>query len=125
MKNLIEEFKAFAMKANVIEAAVAFILAMAFKPVIDSVVNNILMPIIARIAGEPNFHALTIDLGKGAHIGYGTLITVIINFLFVAAALFMVIKLYKKTKKEEEAKAPAGPTKEEQLLTEIRDLLKK
>lgn len=124
MKNFIEEFKAFAMKANVIEAAVAFIMALSFKPVIDSVVNNVLMPIIGRMAGEPNFHSLTIDLGKGAHIGYGSLITYIIEFIFVAFALFMVMKMYKKYKKAEEAAAPSGPSQEE-LLGEIRDLLKK
>lgn len=125
MKEFIEGFKKFAFKANVLEAAVAFIMAISFKPVIDSVVNNILMPIIARIAGEPDFHSLTIDLGKGAHIGYGTLLTVLIEFLFVAFALYLVIKMYKKTKKEEEAAKPAGPTKDQELLTEIRDLLKK
>ncbi|MEZ4936432.1 MAG: large conductance mechanosensitive channel protein MscL [Crocinitomicaceae bacterium] len=124
MNEMIKEFKAFAMKSNVIETAVAFIMAMAFKPIIDTTVNGIFMPLIARIAGKPDFHALTINLGKGAVITYGSLLTVIIEFLFVAVALFIVIKVYKKTKKEEPA-APAKPTKDQELLTEIRDLLKK
>lgn len=124
MKEIIQEFKAFAMKANVVETAVAFIMALAFKPIIDTVVNGVLMPLIARVAGKPDFHALTIDLGKGAVIRYGSLLTVVIEFIFVALALFFVIKLYKKTKKEKPASPPA-PTKDQELLTEIRDLLKK
>ncbi len=124
MKNLIQEFKAFAFKTNVIETAVAFIMALAFKPIIDTIVNGVFMPIIARIAGKPNFHSLSINLGKGATISYGTLLTVFIEFLFVAIALFFVIKVYKKMKKEQPA-APPAPTKDQELLTEIRDLLKK
>lgn len=125
MKNMIEEFKAFVFKGSVIELAVAFILATAFKPIVETVVNGVIMPIIARIIGEPSFHTLVIDLGKGAVISYGTLITVIIEFLLIGLALFFIIKLYEKSKKQEEEApaAPSGPSQEE-ILTEIRDLLK-
>jgi large conductance mechanosensitive channel len=125
MKNMITEFKAFIFKGSVLELAIAFILATTFKPIVDMVVKGIVMPIIARIIGEPSFDALVIDLGKGAFITYGALITLIVNFILIGLVLFFIMKAYEKSKKkEEEAPAtPAGPTKEE-LLTEIRDLLK-
>jgi len=124
---MLGEFKAFIMKGNVIDLAIAFVIATAFKPIINTVVDGVIMPIIARIFGKPDFHALTIDLGKGATIAYGSLITVIVNFILVGIALFAIIKLKEKfDKKEEETPAaPPAPSKEEVLLGEIRDLLKK
>ena len=127
MKNLVEEFKAFIMRGNVLDLAVAVIIAAAFKPIIDAVVSGVLMPIIGRMFGEPSFEHLTIDIGDGAHIMYGVLITNIINFVLIGLALFAIIKAYNasKKKKEEAPAAPPAPSKEETLLTEIRDLLKK
>ncbi len=128
MKKLLEEFKAFVLKGNVIELAVAVVLGAAFKPVIDSVVSGFLMPIIGAIFGEPSFEHMALEIGDdGAAIMYGLILTTIINFLLTGLALFAVIKLYRSTqKKEEEAPAaPPAPTKEEVLLTEIRDALRK
>lgn len=126
MKQFIEEFKAFIMRGSVLDLAVAVVIAAAFGPIITSVVGDVIMPIIGRIIGEPSFTHLSIDLGKGAVIGYGNLITHIVNFILVGAALFLIIKGYNKTKKPkaEAPAAPKGPTQEE-LLSEIRDLLKK
>ena len=127
MKNLLDEFKAFVLKGNVIELAVAVVLGAAFKPIIDAVVSGLLMPIIGAIFGEPSFEHMTLKLtDEGAAILYGLILTVAIKFILTALALFAIIKLYRssKKKKEEAPAAPPAPSKEEVLLGEIRDLLK-
>jgi len=126
MKKFIEEFKAFVFKGSVIELAVAVVLGAAFKPVIDAVVSGLLMPIIGAIFGEPSFESMKLSIGDG-YIMYGLILTTVIKFLLTGLALFAIIKLYRKSqKKEEEAPAaPPEPSKEEKLLTEIRDALRK
>lgn len=127
MKKLLEEFKAFVFKGNVIELAVAVVLGAAFKPVIDAVVSGFLMPIIGAIFGEPSFEHMTLKIGDdGAAIMYGLILTTAINFLLTGLALFAIIKAYRATqkKKEEAPAAPPAPSKEEVLLTEIRDALR-
>jgi large conductance mechanosensitive channel len=103
-----------------VEMAVGLIMALAFKPIVDTFVNGVLLQIVAAIFGEPNFNSLTFDV-SGTPIFYGTVITVTISFLFVALAVFYVLKAYNATKAPEEA-AESGPS-EIDLLTEIRDSL--
>ena len=130
---LFDEFKAFVMRGNVVDLAVGVIIGGAFGKIITSLVNDIFMPIIGMILGNVDFTSLEIKLGEPvegaeqAAIRYGAFIQEIVNFLIIALCIFMVIKVINKLqKKKEEAPAPAPePTKEEVLLTEIRDALNK
>ena len=130
---LFDEFKAFVMRGNVVDMAVGVIIGGAFGKIVTSFVNDIFMPIIGMILGNVNFSSLEIKLGEPvegaeqAAIRYGMFIQEIVNFLIIALCIFMVIKVINKMqKKKEEAPAPAPePTKEEVLLTEIRDALNK
>lgn len=132
---LFDEFKAFVMRGNVVDLAVGVIIGGAFGKIVTSLVNDIFMPIIGMILGNVNFTSLEIKLGEPvegaeqAAIRYGAFIQEIVNFLIIALCIFMVIKVINKLqKKKEEAPAPAPapePTKEEVLLTEIRDALNK
>jgi len=130
---LFDEFKAFVMRGNVVDLAVGVIIGGAFGKIVTSLVNDIFMPIIGMILGNVNFTSLEIKLGEPvegaeqAAIRYGAFIQEIVNFLIIALCIFMVIKVINKLqKKKEEAPAPASePTKEEVLLTEIRDALNK
>ena len=130
---LVDEFKAFIMRGNVVDMAVGVIIGGAFSKIVTSLVNDIFMPIIGMVLGNVNFTSLEIKLGEPvegaeqAAIRYGMFIQEIVNFLIIAFCIFMVIKLINKAKKkkdEEPAPAPE-PTKEEVLLTEIRDALNK
>ena len=133
MKKLLEEFKAFVMRGNVLDMAVGVIIGGAFGKIVTSLVNDIFMPIIGMILGNIDFTTLEIKIGEPvegaeqAAIKYGMFIQEIVNFLIIALCIFMFIKLISKLqKKKEEAPAPAPePTKEEVLLTEIRDALNK
>ncbi|MEQ8325292.1 MAG: large-conductance mechanosensitive channel protein MscL [Vicingaceae bacterium] len=140
-----KEFKEFISRGNVLDMAVGLILATYFGAIVKSLVNDILMPPIGMILGGVDFNELklvvqaeVLESAQGAAdgspevaIAYGTFINTIITFIIVAYAIFMVVKVYnrmkaKMEKKEEEAPAAIPePTKEEVLLTEIRDLLKK
>lgn len=140
-----KEFKKFISKGNVMDMAVGLILATYFGAIVKSLVNDVLMPPIGKLLGGVDFSQLKIviqeavvESAEGAGdgiaevaINYGLFINAIITFFIVAFSIFMVVKGYNKMKerlekKEEEApKAPPSPTKEEVLLTEIRDLLKK
>ena len=130
---LVDEFKAFIMRGNVVDMAVGVIIGGAFGKIVTSLVNDIFMPIIGMVLGNVDFTSLEIKLGEPvegaeqAAIRYGMFIQEIVNFLIIALCIFMVIKLINKVqKKKEEEPAPAPePTKEEVLLTEIRDALNK
>ena len=130
---LVDEFKAFVMRGNVVDMAVGVIIGGAFGKIVTSLVNDIFMPIIGMVLGNVNFTSLEIKLGEPvegaeqAAIRYGMFIQEIVNFLIVALCIFMFIKLIAKIqKKKDEEPAPAPePTKEEVLLTEIRDALNK
>jgi len=130
---LVDEFKAFVMRGNVLDMAVGVIIGGAFGKIVTSLVNDIFMPIIGMILGNIDFTTLEIKIGEPvegaeqAAIKYGMFIQEIVNFLIIALCIFMFIKLISKIqKKKDEAPAPAPePTKEEVLLTEIRDSLKK
>jgi len=133
MKKLLEEFKAFVMRGNALDMAVGVIIGAAFGKIVTSLVNDIFMPIIGMIIGNVDFSSLEIKLGEPvegaeqAAIRYGAFIQEIVNFLIIALCVFIAIKVINKLqKKKEEAPAPAPePTKEEVLLTEIRDALNK
>ena len=130
---LVDEFKAFVMRGNVVDLAVGVIIGAAFGKIVTSLVNDIFMPIIGMVLGNVNFTSLEIKLGEPvegaeqAAIRYGMFIQEIVNFLIIALCIFMFIKLIAKIqKKKDETPAPAPePTKEEVLLTEIRDALNK
>ena len=130
---LVDEFKAFVMRGNVVDMAVGVIIGAAFGKIVTSLVNDIFMPIIGMIIGNVDFTSLEIKIGEPvegaeqAAIKYGMFIQEIVNFLIIALCIFMFIKLITKMqKKKEEEPAPAPePTKEEVLLTEIRDALNK
>ena len=130
---LFDEFKAFVMRGNVVDLAVGVIIGAAFGKIVTSLVNDIFMPIIGMIIGNIDFSSLVIKLGEPvegaeqAAIRYGIFIQEIVNFLIIALCVFVAIKVINKLqKKKEEASVPApGPTKEEVLLTEIRDALNK
>lgn len=133
---MLKEFKNFIMTGNVIEFAVAVILAGAVGGVVNGFVNDIMMPIVGQFTGGMDFSNLKIILtpGVGAEgsegyvaenaIRYGVWINSIINLLIVGFVMFVIVKAYNKMKKPAEAPAPAGPS-DNDLLVEIRDLLKK
>ena len=131
---LVDEFKAFAMKGNVVDMAVGIIIGAAFGSIVSSLVSDIIMPPLGMLIGGVSFTDLKLDINPSAAKevmwNYGKFLQVCFDFLIVAFAVFMVIKAVNAAKKKEAAEpaappAPPAPTKEELLLTEIRDLLKK
>ena len=125
MKNFIEEFKAFAMKGNVIDLAVAVVIGAAFGKIVASLVENIIMPTIGIILGGVDFTTWALKVGD-ANITYGVFIQSIFDFTIIALVIFMVVRALAKLQKKEEAKpaAPAEPSAEVKLLMEIRDSLR-
>src|SRR5580700_1351548 len=134
---MLEEFKKFAMRGNVVDLAVAVIIGAAFGAIVNSLVADIIMPIIGSITGGLDFSnyftplsskvtasALADAKKQGAVLAWGNFLTLVINFVIIAFALFLAVKGMNSLKKSEPPPAPSGPSKEEQLLTEIRDLLK-
>ena len=133
-----QEFKAFAFKGNAFDLAVGVIIGGAFGKIVDSLVNDLIMPIIGAATGgldfsnyfaglSSNVTAPTLDAAKeqGAVFAYGNFITVLINFLIIAFILFQMVKISNRMRKEEVPAPPPGPTPTEKLLAEIRDELKK
>jgi large conductance mechanosensitive channel len=127
MRNFLKEFKEFIATGNLVEIAVAFILGLAIKAVIDAFMNNIVNPLIGAIVGKPNLdNFLTITVRKGepdqAIISIGAVLTQIISLIIVGLVLFIVVKAYNRMRRPVDA-GPAGPT-EIELLIEIRDALR-
>lgn len=122
---LIKEFREFAMRGNVVDLAVGVVIGGAFGAIVNSLVGDIIMPIIGVLTGGIDFTGASVTVGE-AVIAYGKFIQAIFSFIIIAFALFMVIKAMNTMKKKEEAApaAPPAPSKEEILLGEIRDLLK-
>ena len=142
MKKFMEEFKAFAMRGNVIDMAVGVVIGGAFGKITTSLVNDIIMPLISMLTAGISFDqwkwvlkeavldAEGAEVAAEVAVNFGSLIAVILDFIIVAFAIFCVVKALNKAreltekKKEEEPAAPPEPSAEEKLLTEIRDLLK-
>lgn len=126
MKNFLQEFKAFALKGNVIDLAVAVIIGTAFARITTSLVNNIVMPLFGALLGGVDFTTQSVLVGD-AEITYGVFIQSIIEFVVIAFAIFVAVKLLARLQRKEEQKeeeAPAlEPSDEVKLLTEIRDQL--
>jgi len=136
---MLKDFRDFAMKGNVVDLAVAVIIGAAFGAIVTSLVADIIMPVVGAF-GSLDFSNYFLPLShnvtaanladakkQGAVIAYGSFLTVTVNFILVAFVLFLVIRLMNQLKRKEQAApaAPPKPTREEELLTEIRDLLKK
>ena len=135
---MIKEFREFIAKGNVLDMAVGVIIGAAFGKIVASFTNDVIMPPIGLLLGKVDFSNLFINLtskpaetlaaAKAAGIptvNYGVFFNTIIDFLIVGFVIFLVVKQANRFKKEAPAPAPAGPTKDQQLLTEIRDLLRK
>ena len=132
---MLEEFKKFAMCGNVVDLAVGVVIGAAFGAIVSSLVADIIMPVIGAVTGGLDFSNYFVPLSKnvtataladakkqGAVLAYGNFLTLTINFIIIAFVLFLIIRAMNRMMKKEEAK-PAAPPKQEQLLTEIRDLL--
>ena len=131
---MLDEFKAFAMKGNVVDMAVGIIIGAAFGKIIASMVSDILMPPLGLLIGGVNFTDLkfvlkaAVEENPAVTFNYGNFLQVVFDFLIVALVVFMMIKAINSAKKKEAAAPPPAPpalSKQESLLTEIRDLLKK
>jgi large conductance mechanosensitive channel len=137
--SMIKEFKEFAMRGNVVDLAVGVVIGAAFGKIVTSMVNDILMPPIGKAMGGVNFSDLFVNLdpAKGtfpslkaakdagaAVIAYGSFINTLIDFVIVAFCIFLVVKAMNAMKKKPAPTAPPAPTREEVLLTDIRDILK-
>lgn len=122
---MLKGFKEFILRGNVVDLAVAFVIGLAFAPIVTRIVEGLITPLISRIFGQPNLDSVgNIDIGENAVLAFGPVLTAILNFLAVSAAVYFLIVVpmnkFKKPAVEEES----GPT-EIQLLAEIRDSLKK
>jgi large conductance mechanosensitive channel len=137
---MLTEFKKFAMRGNVVDMAVGIIIGVAFGAIVSGFVDQIMMPLLGMITGGTDFSNMFVLLREGTTpgpyaslevakeagavvIGYGVFINAVVNFLIVAFALFLLVKAMNSLKEAEAPAPPPGPTKEEVLLTEIRDLL--
>lgn len=132
--SMLQEFKAFAMRGNVMDMAVGIVIGGAFGKIVSSLVGDVIMPVVGVLTGGIDFSAMKLVLKPGddsdpkhkiaeVAINYGSFINTIITFIIVAFAIFMVIKLMNRLQKKQE-EAPAAPPADVALLTEIRDLLK-
>ncbi len=126
MKSLIEEFKGFAMRGNVVDLAVAVVIGGAFGKIVSSLVDNIITPVIGLLLGGIDFSGRAIAMGD-ASITYGKFIQSVVDFIIVAFVIFLVVKGMNNMKKKEEAApaVPAEPSEEVKLLREIRDSLRR
>jgi large conductance mechanosensitive channel len=135
---MLKEFKEFAMKGNVVDLAIGVIIGAAFGKLVTSVVEDLIMPIVARVTGNVDFSNLFVGLNEkvvapglaaakeqGPVFAYGNFITILINFLIIAWVLFMIVKAMNRMKKVEPEAAPGAPPAQEVLLGQIRDLLAK
>lgn len=119
---ILQEFREFAMKGNIVDLAVAVIIGGAFGKIVSSLVEDIVMPAIGAL-GRADFKSLMIQVGD-AKIMYGKFLQMCVDFVIIAAAIFLAVKVLNHLRRKEEAK-PAEPPRQEKLLEEIRDLLKK
>jgi large conductance mechanosensitive channel len=129
---MLQEFKAFAMRGNVVDLAVGIVVGGAFGKIVSSFVNDVLMPPIGLLLGGVDFSNFAITLkaatadAKAVTLRYGVFINTVIDFIIIAAAIFMVVKLMNALSRQQESAAPEAPpepSRQEVLLTEIRDIL--
>jgi large conductance mechanosensitive channel len=133
---VLEDFKKFALRGNVVDLAIGVIIGAAFGAIVNSLVADMIMPIVGAVTGGVDFSNYFVPLSakvtattlaeakkQGAVLAWGNFVTLVINFIVIAWVLFMIIRGMSKLVRKEEAK-PAPPSKSEELLTEIRDLLK-
>ena len=120
-----KEFRDFLLRGNVLDLAVAVIIGAAFGAVVTSLVNDIIMPLVGVLLGGLDFTTMAIQVGE-ATVAYGLFLQAIVNFIVIGLSIFFVVKVANRLYKEKEATpaAPPGPSAEETLLAEIRDLLK-
>jgi large conductance mechanosensitive channel len=128
VQKILSDFRAFVLRGNVLDLAVAVVVGVAFNAVVTSLVNDVLMQVIAAIFGQPNFDDLTFTIGDGV-IYYGRFLTALVNFLIVAATLFVIIRAFEEMQKRRRGSGPIEEPVEEAsdevvLLAEIRDLLR-
>jgi large conductance mechanosensitive channel len=131
--SVVQEFKEFAVKGNVVDMAVGIVIGGAFGKIVSSFVGDVLMPPLGVLMGGVDFTAFRITLKEGVDkvppvtLNYGTFIQTLINFLIIAVAIFLFVKMVNRIKRkaEEAPPAPPAPSNEEVLLGEIRDLLKR
>jgi large conductance mechanosensitive channel len=134
---MLKEFREFALRGNVVDLAIGVIIGVAFNNIVQSVVGDLFMPVVGAVTGGLDFSNYFVALSQsvsadsleeakkqGAVFAWGNFLTVALNFLIVAWVLFMVVKLINRLKRQDAAKEPLAPPKQEVLLTEIRDLLK-
>jgi large conductance mechanosensitive channel len=125
---MLKEFKEFAMRGNIVDLAIGVIIGGAFNKIVSSLVNDMIMPLIGLLLGGIDFSGLSFQIGD-AVVKYGMFIQTVVDFLIVAFSIFLFMKvlskLYRLKKQEEKKEAPPALTKQEELLIEIRDLLKK
>ncbi len=123
--SMLDEFKQFAMKGNVVDLAVGVIIGGAFGKIVSSLVEDVVMPLVGTLMGGLNFTGLAVKVGD-ATIKYGKFAQTLLDFLIIAWAIFIAVKVINRLKKKEEEApaAPAAPPRQEVLLEEIRDLLK-
>lgn len=123
--SMMKEFREFAMKGNVIDLAVGVIIGGAFGKIVASLVGDVVMPLVGVLIGGVNFSALAVKVGA-ATIKYGSFLQTCVDFLIIAWAIFIAVKLINRLKREEvkAEQAPAAPPRQEVLLEEIRDVLK-
>jgi large conductance mechanosensitive channel len=122
--SFMKEFKAFAMRGNVVDLAVAVIIGGAFGKIVSSLVGDVVMPLVGLLLGGVNFSGLSITVGD-AVVKYGAFVQSIVDFLIIAFVIFLALKALTRLKKEEPPAPPPAPPPQEVLLGEIRDLLKK
>ncbi|CAQ70783.1 mechanosensitive channel, The Large Conductance Mechanosensitive Ion Channel (MscL) Family [Cupriavidus taiwanensis LMG 19424] len=137
---MISEFRTFAVRGNVIDLAVGVIIGAAFGKIVDSVVNDLIMPLVSRVVGKLDFSSLfivladpppgtpqTLDAMKKAGVpvfAYGNFLTIVVNFIILAFIIFLMVRAFNRMRAEEPAPPPAAPPEEVTLLREIRDSLK-
>ncbi|MDK3022822.1 large conductance mechanosensitive channel protein MscL [Cupriavidus taiwanensis] len=137
---MISEFRTFAVRGNVIDLAVGVIIGAAFGKIVDSVVNDLIMPLVSRVVGKLDFSSLfivladpppgtpqTLDAMKKAGVpvfAYGNFLTIVVNFMILAFIIFLMVRAFNRMRAEEPAPPPAAPPEEVTLLREIRDSLK-
>ena len=122
---MLEEFRQFINRGNVLDLALAVIIGGAFGAIVNSLINDIIMPLVGLLLGGVDFAALSIQVGD-AVLAYGNFIQAVVNFVVITGAVFFAVRSYNRfqRRQEEEPEAPPEPTAEVRLLTEIRDLLK-